>query len=153
MKQHKLLTFICTWFGTGLFPFAHGTWGSLFTLPFVYFINLYYGMIGVLIFIAAVTLLGFLTAGKLADYMNLQDPRIIVIDEVAGQACAVLVAGTNLWLYLIGFVLFRIFDVLKPWPVSYPDEKMEGAKGIMLDDIVAGIMAGIIVWLVKTYLF
>lgn len=152
-KNNKLLTLICTWFYSGLLPFAPGTFGSLATLPFVYVINYYYQIPGILIFVLFVSIIGIITTDKLSKQMEVEDPRSIVIDEVAGQSLALLFAGANLYLYAIGFILFRIFDILKPWPVSWADSKVPGGLGIMLDDILAGIMAGAILLGIKFYCF
>lgn len=152
-KKNKLLTLLCTWFYSGLLPFAPGTFGSLATLPFVYIIAYYYSITGILLFVVFISLIGIKAADKLSKQMGVEDPRMIVIDEVAGQSLTLLFAGTNLYLYAIGFILFRIFDVLKPWPVSWADSKVPGGLGIMLDDILAGIIAGAILFVIKFYCF
>ncbi len=76
----------------------------------------------------------------LADAAD-KDPGHVVIDEAVGVWVALLPAGLDWRLYVTGFVLFRLFDIAKPWPVSWADRKVAGAQGIMLDDLLAGLMA------------
>ena len=82
--------------------------------------------------------------------MDGHDSKMIVIDEVAGQWIALLPAALNPALILIAFILFRFFDILKPWPISFIDKKVPGALGVMGDDIIAGLFAAICVFAVST---
>ncbi len=142
---------ISTWFYSGLSPKAPGTCGSLAALPFVYVLAYWGGTEAVAVFAVIISVIGVYTADIYSKKLGISDPGQIVVDEVAGQAITLLVAGTNLWLYLLGFGLFRLFDISKPWPVSWADEKVHGGLGIMLDDIFAGIIGGTILWGIKTY--
>ncbi len=141
INKKQLLEFICTWFYSGKAPKAPGTFGSLATLPFVYLVSSCWHIPGIIAFSAAVFIIGVWAADAYVKMLNLKDPGFIVIDETAGQALALLFAGTNIYLYLLGFALFRLFDILKPWPVSWADKKVPGGLGIMLDDVFAGRMA------------
>ena len=147
------LKMLATWFYFGKAPKAPGTCGSLATLPFVYALAYFYGMSAVIVFAVIVSLFGIFIADAYAKELNLKDPGEIVIDETAGQAFSLIFAGTNLWLFALGFALFRLFDISKPWLVGWADKKVNGGLGIMLDDIFAGIFAGIIVGIVKFYYF
>ena len=69
------------------------------------------------------------------------DPGAVVVDEVVGQWLTLLPIAYDLWLYPVGFVLFRIFDVVKPWPIGWIDREVKGGFGIMADDVVAGLYA------------
>lgn len=156
-KNAKSLNFntlelFATWFYSGKSPKAPGTCGSLATLPFVYCLAYFYGIYAVIIFAILVSLAGIAIAGKYAEALKIKDPGQIVIDEVAGQTIALIFAGTNLYLFIIGFALFRLFDISKPWLVGWADSKLSGGLGIMLDDIFAGIFAGIIVYLAGYYI-
>ena len=137
MKWHTL---IATWFGSGKSKFAPGTIGSLATLPFAYAIHVTVGWHG--LFIAAVF---FFTIGCIAtrNYLKHEtdnpDPKEVVIDEVAGQTLALTFFTPTITGYVLGFLLFRVFDVMKPWPISWADKNVKGAIGVMLDDILAGI--------------
>lgn len=151
--NYRLIEFLSTWFYSGKSPFAPGTCGSLATLPFVFAISYYYGIAGVAAFAFIVSIAGIFIADAFEKKLGVKDPGQIVIDETAGQAITLLAAGTNLYLYAIGFVLFRLFDISKPWPVSWADTKVKGGLGIMLDDILAGIMGGTVLAAIKLYLF
>ncbi len=149
----RLLEILSTWFYSGKAPFAPGTCGSLATLPFVFAISYYFGIVGVAVFALAVSILGVFVADAFEKKLGIKDPGQIVIDETAGQAITLLAAGTNLYLYVIGFVLFRLFDISKPFPVSWADTKIKGGLGIMLDDILAGVMGGIVLVALKHFFF
>lgn len=151
--KYKILESLATWFYSGKSRKAPGTCGSLATLPFVYLIAYFYGMSGVISFAIIISILGIFIADAFAKALNIKDPGQIVIDETAGQSIALIFAGTNLYLFGLGFILFRLFDISKPWPISWADSKVPGGLGIMLDDILAGIIAGAILWAVKFYYF
>ena len=146
-----VIKLISTWFYSGLSPKAPGTCGSLAALPFVYVLAWWGGVTAVAVFALVVSVAGVYVADVYAKKLGQTDPGRIVVDEVAGQAIALLAAGTNLSLFVLGFGLFRLFDITKPWPVSWADQKVHGGLGIMLDDIFAGIIGGIILWGIKTY--
>ena len=133
---------LATWFGTGRLPGIPGTWGSLAALPFA--AALVWAGGPWLVLIAAALLFG---AGVWATkrYMaaaGVHDPGAVVIDEVVGQWLALAFLPLTPLAYGVGFALFRIMDVTKPWPASWIDRKMAGAAWVMLDDVVAGIYAG-----------
>lgn len=137
--------FLATWFGSGYLPKAPGTWGSAAALPFAWVILEFSGVLGLLTGTLAVFLIGIWAANDYSQRSGIHDPGPVVIDEVAGQW---LVLGGIFafipfaWHWLaIGFVLFRVFDVLKPWPVSVMDREIKGGLGVMLDDIGAAVYA------------
>lgn len=144
-EPHNLLA---TWFGFGLISPAPGTWGSLATFPFLLPIFYFFGMIGALLFLCAVSLIGFWCTYKFQEETRTHDNSAIVIDEVIGQTIACLpifyFIGLNPLFLLISFALFRFFDIIKPWPVSWADQKLGGAAGVIIDDVLAGIMAGVV---------
>lgn len=143
MRQ-KYITVMVTWFGSGLLPKAPGTWGSLAALPFIFFCPPSYApfAMGVLFFI------GWWGA---ALYKSPQkDPKEVVIDEVVGQWVALYGIALTPKTLILGFLLFRLFDILKPWPISWVDQ-LEGSKSfnalsLMLDDVLAGLMAWGVLW-------
>lgn len=151
--NYRVLEVLATWFYSGKSPKAPGTCGSLATLPFVYIIAYYYGVYGITFFALLVAVIGIPVADKFAKSLNVKDPGQIVIDETAGQAITLLAAGTDIYLYVIGFILFRIFDISKPLLIGWADRKVSGGLGIMLDDIIAGVFGGLILWGIKIYLF
>jgi phosphatidylglycerophosphatase A len=132
---------LATWFGCGFLPWAPGSWGALAALPFAWLIAWWGGAVGLVVAAAALFALGCWVAGIVANLLAARDPGCIVIDEVAGQWLTLAVAPLDPWSYGAGFLLFRFFDVVKPWPVSWADRNIAGGFGIMADDILAGLMA------------
>ena len=140
--MRQILLFIATFFNIGRLPLAPGTWASLVTTVLVYFIKPYW-QAPLYIQIAAIVIvfvLGIPAASAAERHFKKKDPRPCVIDEVAGQMLSLLLVPHNIYLYGAGFFLFRVFDILKPFPVRNA-EKIPGGFGIMLDDIVAGLYA------------
>jgi phosphatidylglycerophosphatase A len=161
----NLYRFIATGCGVGLIPFAPGTFGSLLAVPPAYFLATEVRNIPALSMQVGILLcwIGIRSCGRCLQGAGVRiqgserrragkdsDPSEIVIDEVLGQwitygilFSAYPLTGPMLWAGLgFGFLAFRLFDILKPWPVSWADRKVKGALGIMLDDIIAGALAG-----------
>jgi phosphatidylglycerophosphatase A len=143
-----------SFFGVGFLPKAPGTWGTLATLPFLYFFGLYHPPYVLFIpFIVILTIISSFIADIVQNKFNLHDPQFIVIDEVLGMSTAWLFIQThNLTHLFILFVLFRFFDIVKVWPASYFDKEVTHGAGTILDDIVSGVFAGL-VYLGINYLF
>ena len=171
MRKSKkdAIDLIATCFGVGKIPFMPGTWGSLFAV--VFFLLTSHYIVLIMMLIVPVMFLGIYASDKyLAKYGIDGDPKEIVIDEFVGQIIAIIIslmfansilsAPTTLNLQLnftnynpesqnntdlavlLSFCLFRFFDILKPFPVGWADRNIKGGKGIMYDDVLAGIMAG-----------
>lgn len=140
-------------FGTGLSPVAPGTVGSAAALlPYLWLRELPLGVyLGVVL---AVFVLGVLVSHILCRRCAVEDPGFIVIDEFVGQWLALALAPPGWAWILVGFSLFRLFDVWKPWPVSWADRNVDGGLGVMLDDALAGVLAALVlvglVWVAKT---
>lgn len=137
---------IATWFGSGLIPGIPGTWGSLAALPFAVAIAWYGGPWALLAAAALAFLAGLWASGVYAQASGKEDPGPVVIDEVAGQWLTLVLVPLDPVLYAAGFVAFRVFDVLKPWPANYFDQNLPGAWGIMTDDIAAAVYAGAVTY-------
>ncbi|MDX1736674.1 MAG: phosphatidylglycerophosphatase A [Alphaproteobacteria bacterium] len=133
---------LATWFGSGFLKPAPGTWGTLAALPFAAFIHLYLGPIALVILSFVVYLVGGWAAGQYSMRTESHDASEIVIDEVAGVFLTLSLAPMTPLYLVTGFLLFRVFDILKPFPIGYVDKNVKGGKGIMLDDMVAGAYAG-----------
>jgi phosphatidylglycerophosphatase A len=133
---------VATWFGSGLLPVTPGSWGSLAALPFAWVIVTRCGAAALVVAAAALFLLGWWVSTTVAASSGLKDPGAIVVDEVAAQWLVLSVAPADPLAYLAGFVLFRIADILKPWPASWADRRVSGGLGVMLDDIIAAVYAG-----------
>jgi phosphatidylglycerophosphatase A len=135
---------VATWFGTGFLPRAPGSWASLAALPLAWLIRWQWGVPGLAVAAAMLFGIGWWAAGVVAGASGLADPGAIVVDEVAGQWLSLLSAPLDPLLYAVGFVLFRLFDIWKPWPVSSADRHLGGGFGIMLDDALAAVYAALL---------
>lgn len=132
-----------TWFGAGFFRPAPGTWGSLAALPFGLVIRGGLGPCGLFAAIVIIFIAGLWSAREFSRQTGTEDHKTIVIDEVCGQWIALIPAALNPYHVLAAFILFRAFDVFKPWPVSWAEQKLPGAWGVMMDDVIAGIFAAL----------
>ena len=137
---------IATFFGIGRIPKAPGTAASFVAAILAWPIASLYGHWILLPFGIGVGIVGILSSGSYAKECGRADPSDCVIDEVAGQWIACAFAPPTYLSFILAFVLFRFFDIRKPWPISAA-EKLGGGLGIVADDICAGIAAGFIVWL------
>jgi phosphatidylglycerophosphatase A len=140
-----------TWFGSGLAPRAPGTFGTIAALPFaailVWAVGEQWAHLALGLATLIVFFLGWWASAAYVIHTGHQDPGLVVIDEVAGMWLTLMVAPTNPWSYVLGFIAFRIFDILKPWPVCLADRSIHGGLGIMLDDILAAGYAALALWL------
>ncbi|MDR2778078.1 MAG: phosphatidylglycerophosphatase A [Rickettsiales bacterium] len=149
---------IATWFGVGYCPFASGTAGSFAALPFVFLAAYFGGAFAVTLVALLVYIVGTFATMEVLKYTD-PDPSLVVIDEVLGQfitlipsANALVGNGRDWWLYVVAFFLFRLFDIVKPWPANYFDSKVINAHGVMLDDVFAGIYAAAVIEVIKCIL-
>jgi phosphatidylglycerophosphatase A len=132
--------FLALGFGSGLVPVMPGTFGSLAAVPLLLLaMNLSLPSFIAVTLIASVV--GIYLCGKTADDMQVHDHGSIVWDEIAGMFVTLLFLPITASTLILGFLLFRIFDILKPWPIGIIDKRLHGGMGIMLDDILAGAMA------------
>ena len=145
-------TFVATLGGTGLLPRAPGTWGSLAALPVAWFVLEGLGPLALGIVAALTFFLGWWVSADVIRRTGDDDPGSIVIDEFAGQLTALISASTELWQFALAFVLFRLADIAKPWPVSWADREIKGGLGVMTDDILAGLYALAGLWVAREVL-
>lgn len=134
---------IYTGLGLGLSPKAPGTCGTLLGIPLFLLMEglawpIYLGLTALVFFG------GWWASNQAETDLGTHDAPQVVIDEVAGYLVTMFLAPNLPWVWLWGFVLFRFFDILKPWPVGWADRKICGGLGVMVDDILAGVEA----WLV-----
>jgi phosphatidylglycerophosphatase A len=134
------VVFTAVGFGSGLSPFAPGTAGTLLTVPLVYFLQQQDFLIYVTVTVF-VLLTGSWVCGYAADKLQVHDHSAIVYDEVAGFLITMCLAPAGWEWMLAGFVLFRFFDAVKPWPISWLDKNLHGGFGILFDDVIAGIFS------------
>ena len=147
----KISEWIATCFKVGYLPLAPGTWGSIFAIllwwVFIKDLNLYvFGVIIVLFFI-----IGIITSNIMIDELDDNDPSHIIIDELVGQWLALLFLPKGLINIAIAFILFRFFDIIKPWPISLI-EKLPKGLGVMSDDLVAGFVTLVLIQVVNIYI-
>lgn len=145
------VTLIATWFGSGLLPKAPGTWGSLAALPPAFLLAWFGGAPALVMGAALAFVLGIPAAARYAAALGRDDPSEIVIDEVAAQWLVLAALPLTPLAWLIGFLLFRFFDVVKPWPVSLADRRLKGGLGIMTDDMVAAAYAILVILLLRHF--
>lgn len=134
--------FLALGFGSGLAPKAPGTFGTLATLPLYYLMmNLSLSMFVAITVV--ITVVGFWICDRAANDMQVHDHGAIVWDEVAGMLITMIAAPVGWLPLIIGFGLFRFFDILKPWPIKLLDRHVKGGFGIMIDDVLAGIFSAV----------
>ena len=155
MKMPRASAVVSTVFGIGYFPQAQGTIMSAIALPLGILIAMYGGgAMGLLGAALIVLVIGILACAEHARETGNPDPPECVIDELAGQwlASAFVAWGTvSLPAFILSFLLFRLFDIWKPWPVSWTENNLEGGLGVMADDLVAGLMAGVLSFIAHYY--
>ena len=164
---------ILTLFGVGYFKYAPGTAASFVTCIIYYILwiaefSLHNHKIYLVCFLIIILIYSILIIDKLSQFFKKKDPKEIVIDEFVGQ-CIPLVAflfrpenlshlggraNNYILIYiLLSFILFRFFDILKPYPINIVDKKMKNGVGIMLDDIIAGIYSTIVIYIIYALWF
>lgn len=167
----KITDLVVTFFGVGKSPICPGTFGSIATLPLwfllisiISYLELKRPILILSIFIIILYIVGYKYTKKYITENNLEDPKEVVIDEVVGQLISFFISLSfvfflknktpanvnqkcpyflNIYLLITPIIFFRLYDIKKPWIIGEIDSKMKNACGIMLDDIVAGIFAGI----------
>lgn len=144
-------SFAAMGFGLGLMPFMPGTFGALLAFP------LMWGMrsqssLAQLSVIAVLSLVGIWLCGRAGLRLGKTDHGSIVWDELCGCALAMLFVPVNWLWWAAAFVVFRFFDILKPWPIGWLDDNVDGGLGVMADDIAAGLAAGVLLFAVAYFL-
>ena len=146
--------FIALGFGAGLLKPAPGTWGTLAGV-LIYLALAHTPLIQPIplaLLISVFFVLGCYICGQVAADIGVHDHSAIVWDEIVGYLLTMALVTPNLVNLLAGFVLFRLLDIIKPWPIYLLDRQVHGGLGIMLDDMVAGLLAAILLFLAQPYL-
>lgn len=150
-QRHALLMhpdgWIATGFGAGLFPKAPGTFGSLVALLPWWFLLRHLPIAWYVVVLIAAFAIGVWACGVAGKRLGVDDHRALVWDEFVGLWIALCAAPVGWPWMLTGFVLFRLFDIWKPWPVRVADRSVHGGLGVMLDDVLAGVYALIVLQL------
>ncbi len=141
------IQFLALGFGSGLAPKAPGTFGTLAAIP----IFLLLSLLSPWVYMSAVLLMsiaGIYICGKTAKDVGVHDHGAIVWDEFVGFFITMFMVPLSVTSIIVGFILFRLFDIFKPWPISIADKKLQGGFGIMFDDVLAGIFSLVIMHLI-----
>jgi phosphatidylglycerophosphatase A len=136
---------IASGFGLGLLPSMPGTWASLAALPCGWLLRAEWGIAGVLVVAVIIFVVGWWAAARVSHASGIGDPSSVVIDEIAAQLLVLAATPLDWRFYLVAFLLFRLFDIWKPFPISWLDRRIIGGFGIMLDDVAAAFYALILI--------
>jgi phosphatidylglycerophosphatase A len=136
---------VATGCGISLLPVAPGSWASLAALPCAWLIRDEFGVAGIAGAAAIAFAAGCWAAARIAKASGIYDPGFVVIDEIAAQLLILAATPLDWRWYAAAFLLFRLFDIWKPFPVDWLDRNVKGGFGIMLDDIMAAIYALILI--------
>lgn len=145
--QHPV-HFFAIGFGSGLSPFAPGTMGTLVAIPLYYLVMSTMPEWGIYLVALLCVIVGIFICDIAAKHLKIHDHPGIVWDEIAGYFITMLAIPLSFQWIIVGFVLFRIFDIVKPWPIGLLDRHVHGGFGIMIDDVVAGIFANLVLHLI-----
>lgn len=138
--MNQLIMALATGLYVGNIPKAPGTWGSLAALlPWFFIKDL--SLSTYLLLLVTLFVIGFFVSGSAEKIIDSPDAGCIVIDEILGMFITLIAAPAHPLAWVLGFLLFRIFDIWKPFPVSWFDQRIHGGVGIMMDDVVAGCYA------------
>jgi len=143
---NRFAVILTTWFGCGYFPWGPGTAGSLAAVLIAAALHSWFGVgrSGLAVLVLVFVLPGIWASTRTARILNTEDPGLVVVDEVLGQWLTLLGASTLNWkTFLAGFLLFRLFDIWKPWPIRRLENLPEGT-GIVVDDLGAGAYGAIV---------
>jgi phosphatidylglycerophosphatase A len=145
--MNRFFLVLATGFGVGYSPVAPGTLGTLIAIPVYYFLSAIPSPI------YEITLIGFFflsvwISGNAEIFFGKKDDQRIVIDEMMGFLITMLWVPKTILFVTIGFFLFRLFDILKPFPIRRLEKRLKGGFGVVLDDVMAGVYANIILHLV-----
>lgn len=144
------LAFLGLGFGAGLSPVAPGTVGTLAAVP-LYLVAVSVGHAAFVAALVAIVVLGPWICSATARQLEAHDHGAIVWDEIAGYFVTMALVPVSTANVVAGFILFRAFDILKPWPIRWVDRQIHGGTGIMLDDILAGFLAAILLLLLNAW--
>jgi phosphatidylglycerophosphatase A len=141
-RKNDIVVFLATGCFTGFLPLMPGTWGTFAAIPIVILVHrvdlVVQGIIA-LVFVA----FGAWISGRAEILLEEHDPRSIVIDEMAGFLISLLWLPLNPLTLFLGFGLFRLFDVVKPPPISSVEKRMRGGWGVVIDDVLAGVFTNV----------
>lgn len=149
LPSDKFATAIATLGPIGHFPKAPGTWGSLASVVAAPWLFLPFPFWGRILILVGVLAMGTWACSRAEKVIGMKDPGCVIIDELFGQWLTLLFfSGISIGYLILGFILFRAFDIFKPWPVKWAETAFPGGLGVMIDDGVAGLYAMICLHLI-----
>jgi len=132
---------VATGFGFGYLPWVPGSWGSLLALLCGWGIVAVTGSIALAVAAGMAFIAGWWASARVVEASGMHDPRFVVIDEIAAQWLTLIAVPLDGRWYAAAFLLFRLFDIAKPWPIRLVERRVAGGLGIMLDDVMAALYA------------
>jgi phosphatidylglycerophosphatase A len=141
--------FLAFGFGSGLIKKAPGTMGTIAAIP-VYYFSAQFSIIGYIAIILFTGIIGIWLCDQASKKLGEHDFNGIVWDEIVGYLITMSFVDFSITHLIIGFILFRLFDIIKPQPIAWIDQRVNGGLGIMLDDVIAGVFAAIILKIIST---
>jgi phosphatidylglycerophosphatase A len=150
LMSSKFITFLATGFYLGKSPKAPGTFGTLGAIP-LWFIFSKLGLLGSIIMTLITIIVAIVVSDLYEKNFTEHDRPEIVIDEIAGYLVTMALLPLTLKWMILGFVLFRIFDIWKPYPISYLNDNVKGGLGVVIDDVAAGLVANILLQLLLQF--
>jgi phosphatidylglycerophosphatase A len=155
MKSQKIIKFFLSFFGVGFIKYAPGTFGSIATIPFMYFISLKeIPLLYFVLFLVALTALSCVLAEYIQKKEHIHDPGWIVIDEVIGMLVTWLLfyPTFNFQIALSVLIVFRFFDIIKFWPASYFDKQVTNGFGTIIDDVLSAFYAIGVLYILQKFI-
>ena len=141
-RKNDIVVFLATGFFTGFLPTMPGTWGTFAGIPLIIITHRLTSIMQAVFAIVSVTVAAYI-AGRAEILFEDRDARPIVIDEMVGFLITLLWLPLNFLTLCLGFVLFRLFDIVKPPPIGILEKRLRGGWGIVLDDVLAGVFANV----------
>ena len=147
MQKSNIPLYFCTSFGIGHLSRFPGTLSSFLILPIIWIVKSYLGLKIFLCFEIFFVIFSFILVHEAIKKLSNKDPKFIVIDEYVGQSIALIFCNEKIIEYILAFIFFRFFDILKPFPINYFD-KQKNSFGVVMDDISAGIISELITYFI-----
>ena len=149
MNTERISFLFSSSFGIGNSKLFPGTVASLLTLPIVWFIRDFFSFNSFLIILLFYSITSYILIKVCIKNLTDKDPKYIVADEHIGQSISLIFCDQQIFDYIVSFIFFRFFDIVKPFPVNYFDKKHKNFFGIIMDDIMAGLYTMILIYLIS----
>ena len=145
MNTKRISFLFSSSFGIGNSKLFPGTVASLLTLPIVWLIRDFFSLNSFLIILLFYSITSYILIKVCIKHISDKDPKYIVADEHIGQSISLIFCDQKIFDYLISFIFFRFFDIVKPFPINLVDKHLKNASGVILDDVLAGVFVCIII--------